>query len=195
MKKSLLTITLSFIVLVGFSQAKVEIGLKGGLNSSTQEVDDPSVVVNSASAFHGGLYGLIKITKIGIQPEILYSPQKNEFDDGSGNGSVEQRNVYLDIPIMVKLYLAAGLNIQAGPQFGLLTSAEKAGATSKEDIENSDLSVAVGAGWDAPFGLQANVRYIIGLNDVNDDKTAIQGAIKNRTLQFSLGYRIFKVGK
>jgi hypothetical protein len=193
MKKILLTLSFSLLITVAFSQAKVEIGLKGGLNSSTQQVDDPSLVVNSATAFHAGLYGLIKITKFGIQPEILYSPQKNEQVQG---GTVtKQTNVYLDIPIMMKLYLAAGVNIQAGPQFGILTSAEEAGATNEDDLKNSDLSIAVGAGWDAPFGLQANVRYIIGLSDINDDKAAIQGAIKNRTLQFSLGYRIFKVGK
>lgn len=192
MKKTILVLSLSFITIAAFSQAKVEIGLKGGLNSSTQSVEDPALVVNSATAFHGGLYALIKLTKLGIQPEILYSPQKNE-QVVAGNVT-EQTNVYLDIPIMVKLYLAAGLNVQAGPQFGILTSAEAAGTTNEDDLKNSDLSIAVGAGWDAPFGLQANVRYIIGMNDINDNKTAIQGAIKNRTLQFSLGYRIFKVG-
>lgn len=192
MKKSLLTIAFSLIVMVAFSQAKIEFGLKGGLNSSTQKVEDANLDINSASAFHGGIYTLIKITKIGIQPEILYSPQKNE--SVSGGNVTKQTNVYLDIPVMVKLYLAAGLNIQAGPQFGILTSAEQAGQTNEEDLKNSDLSLAVGAGWDAPFGLQANVRYIIGMSDINDD-AAIQGAIKNRTLQFSLGYRIFKVGK
>lgn len=192
MKKILLTLSLSLFVIAAFSQAKIEIGLKGGLNSSTSEIDDPSVTINSASTFHGGIYTLIKITKIGIQPEILYSPQKNEIDPGNGT-TFEQKKVYLDIPIMIKLYLAAGLNIQAGPQFGILTSAESAGTTNKDDFKNGDVSLAFGAGWDAPFGLQANVRYIVGLNDVNDQQT-LNAEIKNRTLQLSLGYRIFKVG-
>ncbi len=192
MKKSLLTIAFSLIVLIGYSQAKVELGLKGGLNSSTSDISNSNITVNSESTFHGGLYALIKLTKLGIQPEILYSPQKNEFVNG-GNLST-QTKVYLDIPIMVKLYLAAGLNIQAGPQFSLLTSVDGAAGTTKDDFKNGDMSVAFGAGWDAPFGLQANVRYIVGLNDVNDNQ-ALAAEIKNRTLQLSLGYRIFKVGK
>lgn len=193
MKKTILTLSLSLIVMVAFSQAKLGIGLKAGLNSSNPDVNDPLATVNAASTFHGGLYALIKLTKIGIQPEILYSPQKNDVAFGS-IATVEQQKVYVDIPIMVKLYLAAGLNIQAGPQFGFLTSAEDAaGIDIKDTFKGSDTSVAVGAGWDAPFGLQANVRYIIGLSDINDIPGSVT-EIKNRTLQISIGYELFKLG-
>lgn len=191
MKKSLLTIAFSLIVMAGFSQAKLEIGLKGGLNSSTADVSNSNITIDSESTFHGGVYGLIKLTKLGIQPEILYSPQKNSIDNGTSIN--EQTKVYLDIPVMVKLYLAAGLNLQAGPQFSILTSVDSAAGTTKDDFKNSDMAVAFGAGWDAPFGLQANVRYIVGLNDINDSQ-ASNVEIKNRTLQLSIGYRLFKVG-
>lgn len=191
MKKTILTLSLSLIVMAAFSQAKLGIGIKAGLNSSTVDVNDATATIESASSLHGGLYALIKLTKLGIQPEILYSPQNNNIDFGSGK--VEQQKVYVDIPVMVKLYLAAGLNIQAGPQFGFLTSAESAGVDIKDTLKGSDTSVAIGAGWDAPFGLQANVRYIIGLNDISDVSTSVT-EIKNRTLQISLGYELFKLG-
>ncbi len=191
MKKTLLFLALSTFSLMAFSQAKLEIGLKAGLNSSNPNVDDPASSISSASAFHGGLYTLIKVSKIGIQPEILYSPQKNDVNFGTGN--VEQERVYLDIPVMAKLYLVAGLNLQAGPQFSILTSAETAGVDVKNTLKGSDVSAAIGAGWDAPFGLQANVRYILGLSDIND-VAGVAGEFRNRTLQFSVGYRLFKLG-
>lgn len=191
MKKTLLTISLALISMVVFSQAKLEIGLKAGLNSSNVDIDDPASNIESASAFHGGLYTLIKLGKLGIQPEILYSPQNNENVTALGN--IESQKVYIDIPVMVKLYLVAGVNIQAGPQFGILTSAETAGVDVKDNLKGSDVSAAIGAGWDAPFGLQANVRYIIGLSDIND-LAGSTTAIKNRTLQISVGYKLFKLG-
>ncbi|MDA0196068.1 MAG: porin family protein [Bacteroidetes bacterium] len=191
MKKSFLTISLSLIAMMAFSQAKLEIGLKGGLNSSKLNIDEAGLKESASSSFHAGIYTLIKVSKIGIQPEILYSPRKNNIDFGSGN--VEQKQVYLDIPIMVKLYLAAGVNLQAGPQIGILTSAESAGVDVKDNLKGSDFSVAFGLGWDAPFGLQANVRYLLGLSDINDAGSG-SAKITSRTFQFSLGYRLFKIG-
>lgn len=188
MKKSILALSLILITMVGFSQAKFEVGLKAGLNSANVNVDG----VDAASSFHGGLYSLIKLSKIGIQPEILYSPQKNESNVlGS---TIESEKVYIDIPVMVKFYLAAGVNLQAGPQFGILTSAETAGVDVKDGLKGSDVSAAIGAGWDAPFGLQLNARYILGLGDINDDPTATT-EVKNRTFQLSVGYSLFKLGK
>ncbi|MEQ9423400.1 MAG: porin family protein [Cyclobacteriaceae bacterium] len=190
MKKLLLTLSFSLIVMMAYSQAKVEIGLKAGLNSSTLSFEDSDIESQAKNTFHGGIYTLIKVAKIGIQPEILYSPRKNDVDFGIGD--LEQKNVYLDIPIMVKLYLAAGINLQAGPQFGILTSAESAGEDVKDNLKGADVSAALGLGWDAPFGLQANVRYLLGVSDIND---GAGDSIKNRTFQVSVGYRLFKLGK
>ena len=183
MKKSVLIALLITVTFVGFGQAKFEIGLKAGLNQANTNIDG----VDASSSFHAGLYSLIKLSKIGIQPEVLYSPQKNE------SSGVETEKVYIDIPVLVKFYLAAGVNLQAGPQFGLLTSAETAGADVKNIYKNSDVSAAIGAGWDAPFGLQVNARYILGLSDIND--LGVGEAVRNRTLQISVGYSLFKLGK
>ena len=191
MKKTILSLSLSLFTMIGFSQ-NLEIGLKAGLNSSSPDISDPATTVNSATAFHGGLYALIKLTKLGIQPELLYSPQKNESVDDLG-GITKSEKVYIDIPVMVKFYLAAGVNLQAGPQFGVLTSAERAGIDIKNSFKGSDVSAAIGAGWDAPFGIQANVRYIFGLNDISDAVSV--ATTKNRNLQISIGYSLFKTGK
>ncbi|GAB4236382.1 MAG: hypothetical protein Tsb0034_11000 [Ekhidna sp.] len=184
MKKTLLSLSFVLVSVIAFSQAKVEIGLKAGANFANTDIDG----AESITAFHGGAYGLIKITKIGIQPELLWSKQGNSF---SGGG--EYNLNYVNIPVMLKLYLVGGLNLQAGPQFGILMNAEdEDGDDIKEDLKNSDLSAALGAGWDAPFGLNFTARYVLGLSDINDDGG---DSIKNSTFQLSVGYRLFKLGK
>jgi len=185
MKKTVLTLSLALFALVGFGQAKLEIGLKAGANFANTNVDD----ANSITSFHGGAYGLIKLANIGIQPELLFSKQGSEF---SGGGEVDLS--YVNVPVMLKFYFPGGINLQAGPQFGILTKAENEdGDDLKDSLKGSDISVGVGAGWDAPFGLQANVRYIFGISDIND--VAGNDEVKNNTFQVSIGYSLFKLGK
>jgi hypothetical protein len=93
---------------------------------------------------------------------------------------------------MLKLYLIAGLNLQAGPQFGFLTTAEIDGEDVKELYKKSDVSVGLGAGWDLPFGLTIDARYNLGLSKINDG--AADSAVKNQVIQVSLGYKLIKLG-
>ena len=94
-----------------------------------------------------------------------------------------------------KIYFQGGLNLQAGPQFGVLTTADdESGNDLKDFYKGSDLSAALGAGWDAPFGLQFSARYVFGLSDIND--TSLSSAeFKNKTFQIAVGYSLFKLGK
>jgi hypothetical protein len=98
----------------------------------------------------------------------------------------------MTIPVMLKFYLPGGFNLQAGPQFGFLNSAEFDGDDVKDSFKSSDITANVGVAWDAPFGLVLDARYNIGLSDVSDDSSL--GELKGNTFQFSLGYKIFKFG-
>lgn len=185
MKKTLLTLSMVLVASIAFSQAKIELGLKGGANFANTDISG----AESITAYHAGLYGMVKIANIGIQPELLLSKQGSEFPAGG-----EFNLNYVNIPVMFKYYLPMGLNFQAGPQFGFLLKAEdQAGNDLKDGLKSSDLSAAVGAGWDAPFGLSFTARYVMGLSDIND--TAGASSVKNKMFQLSLGYRLFKLGK
>jgi len=181
MKKIVLSMLMLTIVTCAYSQAKFELGLKGGLNLASLSSDDDNVDSN-VTAYHAGAYGLIKIAKFGIQPEALFSKRGGDAVDLG----------YLDIPVMVKYYIAGGLNLQAGPQFGVLLNAEDEDGNDVSDcIKGSDISAAVGAGLDLPMGLNLTARYIIGISDVNDGGAE---EITNNTFQFSVGYSLFKLG-
>lgn len=192
MKKiSLLCTLLVICSTLSMAQAQVALGIKGGANISKMDLSNADNLVSP----HAGAFALFKLSKIGIQPEILFSKQGakvNEVDVGE----VDFKTSYLSIPVMLKLYLVAGLNIQVGPQFGFLTAAEFNEADAKESLKNSDISANLGLGWDLPFGLTIDARYNIGLSDVNDGLTQLSTeSFKSQVIQVSVGYKFLKFGK
>ena len=205
MKKSILmSIGLLALSVMTFGQAQFAFGLKGGLNLSKLDINQGASNIDNRTGFHGGAFALIKVTKIGIQPEVLFSKQGSNFTEDTKN--YEANFDYINVPIMLKLYLAAGLNLQVGPQFGFLTTSElvtTAGSVkTTQDAKSlfnkkSDVAVAFGAGWDLPFGLTLDARYNIGLSDVEfkPSSTASPINFKNKVIQISLGYKLIKLGK
>jgi hypothetical protein len=182
MKKLLILCFVVGLVAEANAQVQVAIGAKAGANISKFDAEG----ADNLTSFVGGAFALVKLTKIGIQPELLFSQQ------GASVGDFDLKTSYVAIPVMLKLYLAAGLNIQAGPQFGFLTAAELDGVDVKDGFKKSDVSANIGLGWDLPFGLTIDARYNLGLSDVSDGVSA--ESLKSRVIQLSVGYKIFKFG-
>lgn len=195
-------LVLGFLSIVGAATAQVQfsVGLKGGPNFSKLDVNSSPVDnYKNRAGFHGGAFMLIKISKIGIQPEVLFSKQGSNF---SFNGSDYKSNFdYINIPVMLKLYTVAGINLQLGPQIGFLANAGGDAINSdgtprestKDLYKKSDLSAAFGVGWDLPFGLMIEGRYNLGLSKIQDNPD--MDATKNQVIQVSLGYKFIKMGK
>ncbi|GAB1445576.1 porin family protein [Flammeovirgaceae bacterium] len=202
MKKIVLLICL--VGAFGFSQnaqaqAQFALGLKGGLNIAKFDISQGTSNIDNRTGYHGGAFALFKFAKFGIQPEVIFSKQGSDFKVSTD--SYEANFDYINIPIILKLYLVAGLNIQAGPQFGFLTTSKikstVSGIKSTEDVKDqlnkkSDTSIALGAGWDLPFGLTLDARYNLGLSEFKLDNGP---DIKNKVIQISLGYKFIKLGK
>src|SRR5688572_14849441 len=138
-----LPILFCFVIDNAMAQAQVALGLKGGLNFAKLNADDFST--KNRTGYHIGAFATFKLTKIAIQPELIFSQQGSEVKNPS-LGNVESNFSYINIPVMLKIYLVGGLNLQVGPQFGFLTSAEIDDEDVKNEMKNSDLSVGLGAG-------------------------------------------------
>ncbi|MEO1050706.1 MAG: porin family protein [Bacteroidota bacterium] len=194
MKKLMLIALFSaFIVFESNAQAGFRVGVKGGLNFADFNTD---LNTSSRTGYHAGAFATIKIAKIAIQPELIFSSQGSQLEIGNLDATFN----YVNIPVMLKFYLIAGLNLQAGPQFGFLTSARQdldLGNGVREDVsefyKSSDVSIGLGAGWDLPFGLTVDARYNLGVSEISDSE-AVEAA-KNQVFQVSLGYRIINLGK
>ena len=194
---------LAFVSVETLAQVQFSVGLKGGPNFAKLDVNSsPNQNYKNRTGFHGGAFFLVKVSKIGIQPEVLFSKQGSNF---TLNTSDYKSNFdYVNIPIMIKLYTVAGINLQLGPQIGFLASSggsaisttnsvSSAIDASKSLYKKSDLSAAFGVGWDLPFGLMIEGRYILGLSKIQDDPGL--DATKNQVIQVSVGYKIIKIGK
>lgn len=187
-----------------FSQAQLAVGIKAGPNFANIDTESSAVTnYKNRTGFHGGAFVLIKAAKIGIQPEVIFSQQGSKVRINSED--FESNFSYLNIPIILKLYTVAGINIQAGPQFGFITNAEtpiqdQVGVYRVEDVKDkmksSDFTVALGLGWDLPFGLTIDARYNMGLSKIYEDAPSQQTEdAKNQVFQVSLGYKLIKLGK
>src|SRR5688572_26235452 len=115
--KYFLILVISIASCAVFGQAQVAIGLKGGLNFAKLDADGFST--KSRTGYHVGAFTLFKFSRIGIQPELVFSQQGSEVKNPD-LGSVESNFSYVNIPVLLKFYTVLGLNIQAGPQFGFL---------------------------------------------------------------------------
>lgn len=177
---------------LAWSQAEVSLGIKGGLNFADMDVSNFST--KNRTGFHGGAFALFKFTKIGIQPELIFSQQGTELQ--YNGGSSEANFNYINIPVIFKLYTVAGINLQVGPQFGFLANdpevKDPQGQTIESAYKNSDFSLGLGLGWDLPLRLSVDARYNLGISEINDD--ASSEAIKNQVWQISVGYKLFKFG-
>jgi hypothetical protein len=184
MKKYIFLILILAANSILFGQ-RIDIGVKGGVNFSKLEI--PDINTSNKTGYHLGAYSLFKFGKIGIQPEFIFSQQGSKVELGNWDAK------YINIPIMLKLYLAAGFNLQAGPQFGFLNKAELDGNSVEDDLKKADVSLGLGLGWDAPIGLKFDARYNLGMTDNSDDPA--YETIKSQVFQLSLGFGIFHLGK
>ena len=189
-----------------WSQAELAIGIKAGPNFATIDTESTaSTNYKNRAGFHGGAFVLVKAAKFGVQPEIIFSQQGSKVEINSQN--FESNFTYVNIPVILKLYTLAGINIQAGPQFGFITNAEtpiqdqlNPGSYKVQDVKDkmksSDFTLALGLGWDLPFGLTIDARYNMGLSKLYKEAPSQQTEdAKNQVFQVSLGFKLLQLGK
>ncbi len=182
---------------IGCLAQETAFGIKGGLNLSTLNLEDPEASYDSRTGYHFGVFLREKFDKIGIQPEVLLYTQNGDIES-TVFGNAQESFTYLTIPVMIKFYPIGGLNFQVGPQFGFLIDGERKYDTffgsGSEDIKDyykgSDISVSLGAGYDLGFGLTFDARYNLGVKDINN--AANGEPVKSRVIMISLGWNFIR---
>jgi hypothetical protein len=213
-----------FLFIITFTYAQFNFGVKGGYNSSLTLSNLSSVTDGSYNLadvkgemwnnFQAGLFARVFIKKFYIQPELLYSVQKKEYDmmDVMISGTATDVNTYMNIsnvevPIMVGYKLldmkVANLRVFLGPKFILntgstldyqnLTNDQVTAAGLLQDFKDSQVDLEVGAGIDIlMFALDARLNLVQDIagkfKSIGDVST-----IKPPTSAFviSLGWKLF----
>ena len=177
-KKVLILLFVTLSTSAVFAQG-IDFGIKAGVNFASLS---DATGLDNRTGFVGGVFVGGKFNdNIGIQADLLYSQQGAEFELGEFDLN------YVNVPIVLKYFVAQGLNIQLGPQFGVLVDdkAQTVVGETINDIATSDfdLSGVVGLGYDLPMGIRIDGRYNFGLTDVPEE-----GKGKNSVITLAVGY-------
>lgn len=188
MKKFVLMAAMAMVSLGAFCQEGLSFGPKIGLNIANMTNMD----TDSRVGMNVGIFAQYRFNQwIGVQPEVLYSMQGAKADALGFTGTMKVD--YINVPILAKLYVFNGLNIELGPQFGFCTRAKGdvsfdgdswANGDLKDNVNTFDFGIAMGVAYDFDFGLTANARYVAGTTDVikNSD-------VRNSVFQIGVGYK------
>jgi len=137
--------------------------------------------------------------KFSIAPEVVFAAQGGKYEvERLGVTLKETDNVnYINVPVMLKFYVAPALSIDFGPQVGFNvysknTSEVKAGGEGGKittDMKDVTKSVDFGLGLGLTYNITSDVfvqgRYTMGLTDVFD----YDHSGKNGNAQIAIGYR------
>ncbi len=210
------------VLLLSFTMANAQFnfGLKAGYNSSLNFEDISAVQSGDynlddvkselASGFHAGAFARVFIDKLYIQPEVLYSLQKKDYqitlqDISNNTVSVDKFVTFntIDVPLLVGYKLldlkVANLRAFAGPKFRLnagsqisfknLTEGANIDTEAlKGEFKDSQIGLEAGAGIDVlMFALDFRFNLI---NDVYQANWATKPDL-NSNFIISLAWKIF----
>lgn len=203
-------------------RATARFGLKGGLNVSTLAGDG----VDATPAIGGHIGGLVDIkiaNKFSIQPELLLSLQgaKSEYSYTTGGYSYSSEDkialTYLNFPVIAKFWVLPNLSLEAGPQIGILVSAQDkytevendggvvTRVSRKESIKGglttAEAAFDLGASYYFTDNIFLTGRFCLGVSSIdkggairvdngNGNVYYYDGAdLRNNVFQLSFGYR------
>lgn len=180
MKKRFLIVSLLFIA--SFGAMSQNFGLKGGLNIANLVGDSKGV--SSKTSFHVGLFYLAPLSEsVKIMPELIYSSQ------GASAGTTSVNYNYINLPVMFNFHTSEKFFLQAGPQLGVLASADVSSGTSsvsvKDQLKDIDFALCLGLGGEFSKMI-VNARYNIGLTSTSKSSS---GSYPNSVMQFSVGFK------
>ena len=185
--------TVSLVVLLALcmvvpASTQVNVGVLGGLNLATVELDPepPKMDLSNLTGFgFGGVldYRLNESIALRLEPMYLQKGTKGDYDWGNAMIELEAKYAYVEIPIMVKYSFGAREikpYIIAGPTIGFLLNAKAKysleGESWEEDINDMkslDFGFGFGIGVSVPlrnnsFFLEAS--YVLGLANIADEQ-------------------------
>jgi hypothetical protein len=182
-------------IIVGFSanaQSKFKIGAAGGANIANFSNQNSSGF-SSVLGLNSGLIFEVKLPVIiGFEADFLYSMKGSSLKFASFDQVItsEYSLRYIDIPVVVKIYLFKVTNIQLGLQYSHLLEAnldiDEFTWDVKDLFDFADLSVVLGLGIDANR-LHFSARYNYGVLGGFSG-----GVTKINMLTFSVGIWIKK---
>lgn len=196
--KKLLIFVLFLIPSVIIAQPILDVGLKGGVNSSKVTFKKSEFTSESILKTHIGAYGRVGFGNIYIQPEVYFSAKGGEVLESGPNAServarFDFNNV--DVPLLLGVKVFDGensnLRIMAGPVFSVLASKniDDHDNFSKQYLQDHYFGYQYGIGVDL-FNFFLDARMEHGANNLYSQPNGDLNG-KNQTFMVSVGFKIF----
>ncbi|MFV0145011.1 PorT family protein [Empedobacter falsenii] len=173
MKKLILTVIVGLAANFATAQ-NINFGLKAGAVFNTDKGEVWSDAGNifkkdgkAATGFQAGALARVSLAGIYIQPELLYTQFKNEYNVEGRNLDVTKKR--MDIPVNVGKRFLGIAHVQAGPVFSYYFDDKlsvKEFTTAKQDEFN--VGMQIGAGVEVSK-LLFDLRYEFGLGKVGSE--------------------------
>lgn len=156
---------------------------KFGMNVANLTGDDVDAI-KSKVGFVAGVEGEYQFTDmISGAVGVLYSQQGGA---GKHDSDYKLKLDYINVPVVCNVYVAKGLAVKAGVQFGFNVNDERTydgHKISNLDAKGFDFSIPVGLSYEySNFVLDA--RYNWGLTKLQE-----HAKVNNSVFQFTLGYK------
>jgi hypothetical protein len=199
MKKSFLTFTLFILFINSYSQNNnFDLGIKAGLNFTIPSISENANTNFSAkSGLNIGIFSNFRLSeRVHLKPELSISTEninyKTEFY--SYQEKAENKETYLNIPILLKYYLSTKINIEVGPQIGFIiknkakliidngVNIHMHNNTYYENKVEGKFSGNIGLIYDITHDINLGIRYNIGISEIN--------GFKNSTLSMNFGFKV-----
>ncbi|MBE5032760.1 porin family protein [Gallalistipes aquisgranensis] len=189
MKKFLLLFFFSASVAAVSAQHRVSYGVKAGINVSqiyNKFAQDGSDLrcAPVAGAFVGYRFA---DGRLGVQAEVLYSGRGGRY------GSRARAYDYIDVPLLLKVKLWKGLDLNAGGQYGYLFNAQEKMKNSKPqaitDARRHEFSAVGGLSYDITEHLFVDGRVVIGTMRLQDIDVKNSKKLYSSTAALTLGLR------
>ncbi len=174
MKLKILSIAVAILLLSTANAQSFHLGIKGGANIN--KITGESFNQQFTYGYHAGAFAELGLgNKLSLQPEVLFnqissdtSSQFSKVYSSFATNASKIKLTYLSIPILLNYKLAPFLQLQAGPQFGvLINNKNNLVQNGKDAFKKGDFSMLAGLQIKlASFRIYG--RYAVGLNNIND---------------------------
>jgi hypothetical protein len=193
MKRVLFVATISLCSFLLNAQS-TSFGIKGGLNVANLNVESSSNPDSKLSFNLGALAHVHLSENFAVQPELYYSGQGAKQ---TISGTEYKTNLgYINLPVLLQFMFGTGFRLESGPQVGFLISAKSKSGSSDIDIKDQlkkiDFSWGFGAGYVTTAGFGIDLRYNLGLSDIDDSGT---GKVTNRVFSAGIFYQFAGTNK
>ncbi len=166
---------------------KVQFGLLLGLNASTLRADWSANTITHAGLNFGPYLKIRFIKLLALQPGIQLSTQGAAWENDE-----KLSLIYMNIPIVVKFYVFRGLNLDVGPNIGLLLIGnwwnpyEEEWVSAIDDFTKVNFDIRLGINYEFNFGLVISTHLNTGVTNIN--AYGSEFPVNSSVFQLGVGY-------